>query len=149
MVLLITLHTLKQFSESTAYAISMWVMEFLVLALIAYEIGDAAWRQHIVKKRLKVLFQAMDKGHKLLESPPPPNSTQDNTKSWHKSVESWIDNTRAILKGYSLHAEASFMHDEHAIIAGPPHTSAPLIFLLLTQRLNNLRSIMEKPEVYF
>jgi hypothetical protein len=149
MGLLIMLQTLKQFSESTAYAISMWIMEFLVLALIAYEIGAAIWRHHVVKIRLNVLFRAMDSGHKLLNSPPPSASTQADTVAWRKSVETWMEQTRAILNGYSSQAEASFLHDEHAIPGNAPHTSAPSVFMLLAQRLNNLRSIMEKPEVYF
>lgn len=149
MVLLIMLQLLKQFSQSTAYAISMWVMELMVLSLIAYEVIAAIWRHHIVKMRLKVLFRAMERGHKLLNSPPPPNSPQPQTESWHKSVDSWVEQTREVLRSYSSHAEASFMHDERAVTMGPPHTSAPLVFALLSSRVNNLRSIMEKPDVYF
>src|SRR5438552_11687522 len=84
-VLLIMLDTLKRFSESVAYSISIWVMEFLVLALIAYEVFIAIYRHWTVKKRLKVLFRAMKKGQELEDATPFPSSPNDSISAWRTS----------------------------------------------------------------
>ena len=139
-VLLMMLDTLKRFSDSTAYAISMWLMELLVLLLIAYEVVAAICRHRVVKRRLNTLFKSMEKGHKLEEDVPHPGWPSDR-------ISTWIQETQALLKSYSAQAEIAFLHDPHVI---PPNYPLPVReYHLLVTRLNNLRAIMENPEVYF
>ena len=146
-VLLIMIDTLKRFSDSTAYSVSMWVMEFLVLSLIAYEVFTAISRDRKIRNRLEVLFEAMNKGQELQRRPPSVHEPSLIVSEWKTSANSWIENTQTLLRSYSPQAEASFLHDPHTI---PPNYPAPWPeYHLLVVRLNNLRGIMEKPEVYF
>jgi len=146
-VLLMMLDTLKRFSDSTAYAISMWLMELLVLLLIAYEVMAAIWRHQVVKRRLHTLLKSMEKGHKLEEDTPHPGWPSERISPWKDSVNAWIQETQLLLKSYSAQAEIAFLHDPHVI---QPNYRLPVReYHLLVTRLNNLRGIMERPEVYF
>jgi hypothetical protein len=62
-VILIMLDTLRRFSESVAYSISMWAMELVVLALIAYE----ATVLFIGRRREKRILREEEEGLDNLE----------------------------------------------------------------------------------
>jgi len=153
MVILLMLETLKHFTQSVAYLISLWAMEFFVLALIAWEVAHAIWRHHIVGIRLKEMFDVMEKGHALQRSAPRAASAGSvNYGAWIKSVEEWDQQAQTLLKSYSVQAVASFLHDTSgAIPAWYDSITMPaqLKYATLISRLDNLRSIMEKPEIYF
>jgi len=53
-VVLIMLETLRHFTESIAYSLTMLGVELLVLALIAYEVISTLWRKRVVNTRVKV-----------------------------------------------------------------------------------------------
>jgi hypothetical protein len=152
MVVRLMLETLKRFSHSDSYLISMWAMEFLVLALIAWEVIGEIRRHRVVNRRLKRLFDVMEKGHALQRTAPRIGASSMAAAEWINSVDEWDQQAQGTLKSYSVQAVASFLHDTSGLV--PPWyesiaTGARLKYVTLISRLDNLRGIMEKPEVYF
>jgi hypothetical protein len=73
---------------------------------------------------------------------------------WKRDVEKWSARIDALLKGYSIGASAAFLHDSGSSldsiwyrreVAAGAHEA----YETLQRRLNNLRGILERPEVYF
>jgi hypothetical protein len=149
-VLLIMLETLKRFSDSTAYSISMWIMEFFVLLLIGYEVGSGILYSRKKRERIAGIFGLMSAGYALQRRSPNRNADQSTIDEWISSVNDWIKGTSELLHGYSAQAEAAFLlgtrHD--ASYPGVAFAAEQYFGLLIT-RLDNLQGIMEKPEVYF
>jgi hypothetical protein len=75
----------------------------------------------------------------------------DRAQSWEISVQSWIIDNNRVFKGFSSVASATFLDDA---IIDPAHYvhihfTVREKYKTLTYRLSNLRSIMERPDVYF
>jgi hypothetical protein len=149
MVMAFILHALQQFSQSIAYSLSLWVMEFMVLALIAYEVCEHVIDRRRVGKRKRTILARMNSGQALLEKVPPA-VRPERVDKWAREVDEWIHSTRTILESYSSHAVASFNH-VRSIPNNYPDVAAGAQDKLkeIAARLENLRSIMEKPEVYY
>jgi hypothetical protein len=149
-VLLTMLATLKQFSDSTAYSISMWVMEFLVLALIAYEVGSVIFHRRKVRTQLAGIFNLISKGHTIQRSALREVAGEERINEWITSVNEWDEETATFLKRFSSQAVATFQQGvwRDASYAGVAFNAQRSLGLLLL-RLDNLQGIMEKPEVYF
>lgn len=154
-LLVILDHLRRMRGDSAAYSISMWVMEFLVLGLIAYEVlmgilerRASNKRKHIIGERVRTLRAAMLEGQRLQQSAVP--SGDHRVAAWHQSVMQWTEKTRGLLAPYSPQAETSF--DD---ISDIPHVNTygsvgdPFVYAHLLARLRNLRGIIEKPDVYF
>lgn len=124
-------------------------MEFAVLGLIAYEVWDKIADRRRIKKRTKVLFGLLNTGQELLNGVPSVNYPE-NVAGWVEQVLAWTKEARTALEGYTAHALASFNHlniptvNYTGVSAG-----AHAHFKELMARLDNLRNIMEKPEVYY
>ena len=142
--------TLGRFRDSLAYSISMWVMELLVLLLIAYEVFGKLGHDRNIRKRSVALNTLLTRGVELQSHPPYFGVTQEESGKWNQSVTAWVEETAEALQKWSTQAAATFRHGVwHAAsypnIAPASHSS----FGLLSHRLDNLRKIMEKPEVYY
>jgi hypothetical protein len=148
-----------------------WLMlgiETAVLLLILYEVIASVARHHGATRRQKKLGQIItslcqftDEGLKLQRSVP--DTAKEETEvlqSWMINTKAWGDKTGEFLAARSQQASAAFLlvHDlssSDSVVFAPSgdvfYLASPLrehYQRLLTQ-LNNLRQIIEKPEVYF
>jgi len=135
-----------------------WVMlavEILVLLLIAYEVGIGLWRNRKTRNYLSALHGQMRKGLDLQTTAPSVGMGEtDAVRAWLRAVPGWVEETNTLLSGYSAQASASFLHKPHGEQAGRENDYrgiyhyGRLQYAELVERLNNLRTIMEKPDVY-
>ena|SRR5437868_1250173 len=131
-----------------------------------------------VQRCVADLGEFMDKGQKLMSTVPRPvsggagpssRSTSNlpsysgNVSAWRTAVEEWITETNHFLTSKSPRAAAAFMLiSVTGVVANPQivYTESGESFPIsedtlresyqrLVVRLDNLRSIMEKPEAYF
>jgi hypothetical protein len=135
-----------------------WVMlaiEAAVLLLIAYEIyvgvkerKKAKQRAGIVETRVTAIREMMSKGQNLLRSQPPFVPPQP-LALWVNGVDNWTEQTKNLLRSYSAHAEMTFLQHPTILVNSYGSNPKPHVYGSLEHRLNNLRNIMEKPDVYF
>jgi hypothetical protein len=126
----------------------MMVMEFLVLVLIAYEVGMPILERRKQRKYRAAITSLMTEGQGLCESVPDNRGTDPH--DWIVTVDSWIDKTRGQLQNYSPNAVAAFNQEYWVEIQAPisiadgarPH------YYKLAGKLKNLHDIAEKLEVY-
>ena len=145
----------------TGYEISMWVMEFLILVLVGYEVWDTVWtritnrrRGRQLRERSEQVFMCIDKGQDLLLDAP--SSGADHNKAikdaldWSKRVADWDSNTLQVLSDFPEVASTSFADNSAVELASPPEIvrQAHRHYSLLKQRLKVLHAIVEKPERY-
>ncbi|MGO8973760.1 MAG: hypothetical protein ACLQJ0_04945 [Steroidobacteraceae bacterium] len=130
----------------------MLLVELLVLLLIAYEVVIPAFHRRRTSRRLASLLALMNRGQKIQDAVPASGTTDDLAISaWKTSVEEWLRDTHKTLVAYSPQASTIFLHDtggtslRYRGVAQNAHD----YFVMLLARMNNLRAIMEKPEVYF
>lgn len=102
------------------YEISMRIMEFLALMLIAYEVFGSVRCQIKERKRKKIIDErvaamrdamrdAMSRGQELQNSPPQMGDAR--VASWAKAVDEWTEHTRILVKSYSPHTEIAFLQE--------------------------------------
>lgn len=143
----------RLFAGSRPVDILMLVIEFLVLGLIAYEVLGKVRKDQRIKKRLIAMRGAMANGHSLQEAIPRGTGITDAAREWGKSVDLWVEETGRLLETYSPQAVVAFVHDpgelSKSVLAGGGPIADPRRYTLLVRRLNNLKDIMEKPDVYF
>ena len=127
----------------------MLIVEVLVLIFIAAEIVPSLRHKARARKRQRVLFSLLTEGQAILNQAPSP-FVQDSVHAWGVSVDAWSAKVTKVLADYSQHALASFNHQPqvgmpfHHIATGAwPHYGK------LTARVENLRNIIEKPEIYY
>ena len=131
----------------------MLIIELLVLVLIAYEVGAGVWRAIQTHRRVKAIFQRMSLGQDLQSKAPSGGTDEPTATAWVNSVKTWMQETYNLLARYSPQAAASFVHDQggasvqYSGITG--NAQARDWYRTLISRINNLRGIMEKPEIYF
>jgi hypothetical protein len=122
------------------------------LLIIAGEAFAHAKHKLRIKRRTKRLFVVRASGEELHRKGPNLMSGQEQTelREWMAEVSHWVTQTEDLLGKYSSQALASFRHDEkglglkHRIIA----ENSQGVYAHLTERLNNLRDIIEKADVY-
>jgi hypothetical protein len=149
-VFLITLDTIRRMDSETR-PIDWWllVIEVLVLAIIAAEFVRILLRERRTHKRLITLHAIMAKGQELQRTVPN-NGQSDKITAWANSVEEWIKETAQALDGYSPQAAAAFNQGIGTSVHYPHvHGALQGTHNILLRRLDNLRGIMEKPEVYY
>jgi len=130
----------------------MLVVEILVLLLIGYEVGTTVWNKRVVRRRMAAAVLLMRRGEEI-ESAVPRSGNIDvaTIPLWKESVNAWITETNNFLAGCSPQASAALLHNvgggsiRYGAIAGDAHD----YFVFLLARMNNLRAIMEKSDVYF
>jgi hypothetical protein len=124
-------------------------VEFAVLAVIAYEAIHHAINHRRIGKRKAVILDLMNEGQSLLAAVASTRQPE-RVAGWTRQVEDWIAKTQTILQGYSSQASGSFNHLRLAPFNYPDIApGAHDHFKVLQARIENLRSIMEKPEVYY
>lgn len=130
------------------------LLEFAVLAFIAYEVVTSVWHKRKIRRRSKEIFQLFSKGQ-ALQYAAPPAGTMDEAivAAWVESVKAWIMEVHKFLEGYSAQAAASFIHESGGVSVTYRGVSglaeAQSWYATLQTRLNSLRNIMEKLDVYF
>jgi hypothetical protein len=92
-------------------------------------------------------------GQELRDSVPPSAQDPSQLKAWIKSVEDWIQDTQKEIANHSTQAGISFAHfsggSSSSINYGGISGGAQIWYRELLSRLDNLRNIMEKADVYF
>ena len=147
----------RMHGDSSLYSGSMWVMEFLVLGLIAYEVvvgishrRKERSRKKLVEARIGALRVALAAGQDILSMSPHGAGVTPGLQVWKETASKWVEDTRKLLESYSPQAATSFMHDS---TRGQTMYYVGLVFMndhhVLLTRLNNLKAIMEQPNVYF
>lgn len=144
------------FSEVRPFDWIMLAVEALVLGLIAFEIlvgiverKGTRKRKLLIQQRMGELFALMSDGQGILRKAP---SVQQFTEAdrWAKSVDSWIAKVEIQLTVYSSEAVVAFaqavkmdVRIPHVAPGVEPH------YRILLEKLENLRNITEKAEVYY
>jgi hypothetical protein len=133
------------------------------IKFVADEVGLTIrhqWKNRRRNKIIAVLSDFMFKGNTLATSVPNPDHP-DDFWSWARSVEAWRTDTAQYLNKYSAKASSAFL-----LITVPETNVTNLVHPLegwafhltgnhreayqaLLGYLNNLRSLMEEPDVYF
>jgi hypothetical protein len=129
-------------------------VDLLVLIVIAIEFIHNLRREHREEQRRKEIVtrvravrEALEKGHKLQHSAA--SSGDPRVETWYQSVLKWTEETRGLVRSFSPQAEACF-----ADVSNPPalgnlgSVGRQFDYAQLLARLANLRSIIEKPDVY-
>jgi hypothetical protein len=132
----------------------MLVVEVLVLLLILYEVfvgvrdrREQQRRNQVIRERVAMVRHAMQTGQELQRSSP--RFGHSDTDRWYQAAKKWTEKTRALLKSYSLQAEASFVDvSDMPPVSAYGGFAAPQEYGELLVRIGNLRGIMEKPDVY-
>jgi hypothetical protein len=149
-VLLTMLDTFRRmFADSRPVDFVMLVIEFLVLAIIAIEFGSAFRNKRRTKRRLEAIRDAMSEGQALQMAAPRGIGATEGSQNWAAAVNAWIAQTHKLLQSYSVQAAASFLHDAGGVGTTYPSLVDSYNYAVLVARLNNLRGVMEKPDVYF
>jgi hypothetical protein len=149
-VLLIMLDTLRRmFHDVRPIDWIMLVVEVLVLLLIAYEIGHGMWRKFILRRRTKLVLKFLWDGLALKHDAC--TVTEDAVGTWKESVEAWTQATITGLQNHSIAAGLSFVHTptRPAGSYGGVTRGANDTYGVLVARIDTLREIMEKADVYF
>ena len=131
------------------------IVDFLVLAVILWLDAPERFHKRKVRKRLAMVQRMMLDGHSLRESAPAnvPDPTHDVALQWVQSVQTWIDRSDQSLRIASMQAALAFIRRDVApdVLFGgiTERANARHQFAELLHRLENLRNIMEKADVYF
>ena len=154
-VVISILDTLRRMrGESAAYSISMWIMEFIVLALIAYEVyagirdrRESRKRKRIIDERVRAVREAISKGQHIQCSAV--SIGHSGTAAWAQLALKWTADTQTVMAFFSAQAEAAFLDvSEASPMNVHERMGAPQEYSHILARLKNLRGIMENPEVY-
>ena len=153
---LIMIEPIAKHLFSDSYGAFDRFLEIGVFLLIAYEVGVGIWRGYrehqrtvTIEERVAKLRFALAQGQKILSQSP--RGAQTNVDLWAKEAAEWIGATCALLVSYSPQAETAFAQEVDAgqILNYPYYTRCPNEHHALLTRLNNLKGIIEKPEIYF
>ena len=99
-------------------------------------------RQQEIDLRVRALRDALWKGQELQLRTP--GSGDPYVAAWRQAVSNWGEETRVLLKSFSAHAETAFLSP---YITGSE--GAVFEYISLMSRLDNLKGIIEKPDMYF
>jgi hypothetical protein len=127
-------------------------IELGVFVLIAYEVWVTFSHRQKIKSRLGAMLVLMQKGE-VVEAAVPRAGNLDVSaiSTWNESVNAWVTETSNFLTRHSPTALAIFTHHVGAtgMLYGGITKDARDYYDLLLARMNNLRNIMEKVDVYF
>ena len=143
----------------------MFIIELLVLIAILWFEGREVWHQRKLRKRVSSLEPIMLQGQTIQRGVPEQSRVPGDLKNlmvieeWRNSVEAWSQGTSKLLAQYSTRAASAF---SLMVKTGVPaqivyreggysfsiHGSLRESYQRLVIQLDNLRSIMEKPEAY-
>jgi hypothetical protein len=130
----------------------MLVVEVLVLLIIAVEAIAHAIRGFRVKRRTKRLLVLVESGQALQRRGPAliRGQEKETYDKWIAEVVRWMADTSILLEKYSSQAVAAFDHDEEGLsfTFRPIAEDGRATYEHLKERLNNLRDIIEKADVY-
>jgi hypothetical protein len=127
------------------------VVEFLVLALIAYEvIVFPVYHKWTVGKKSKVILVFLADDQRLHDTPPGSQASEEEAKAWVDEVKNWILAVQSFLAKDAKSAVVVFNRHSIGVRYGLKISLfAENWFYELDARLKTLQSIMEKPDVYF
>ncbi len=103
-------------------------------------------RQQEIDLRVRALRDALWKGQELQLRTP--GSGDPYVAAWRQAVSNWGEETRVLLKSFSEHAETAFSLPMPSLPYITGSVGAVSEFVSLISHLNNLRGIIEKPDVY-
>lgn len=147
--------------------IDWWLLaaDVAIVALIIWLDVPERIHKRRCAKIVPFLFEFMDKGQKMQNdvpepSPGSPNQDWPRFQAWVTSVNNWSSETNGFLASKSARASASFLlvvdsSSRDNLIYRPDGRSfyvsggVRLCYQRLVSQLDNLREIMEKPDVYF
>ena len=148
-VVLILTDTVRRMNSETR-PIDWWllVIEVLVLALIAAEFFKSVWRKHTIHKRQIAIRRLIARGQELLQETPKGSA---DTPTWAAAGNAVIEDAKTFLNRYSPEALTVFLDnaDRRSVEWRGVHSSFRVPYEELNHRIKNLRSIMEKADVYF
>lgn len=153
-LLIIMLDTIRRlFVDTRPVDIFMLVVELLVLLIIGIEGGISlvGW----CKRRGKVakVNEFMIRGQSIQSKAPVGQASPQILADWTNLADVWEKETNSYLSKHSAQAAATFLQDvSGAMMSFSYNRVTPSIrveFERLSTRLINLRSIMEKPAIYF
>ena len=134
------------------------IVDFLVLlAILIFEIREIRRerrhdreqrdRRRLVDERVAALRDAMSKGQSLRLCIP--GSGDPRVAEWAQAVNKWGEETRVLLKSFSAHAETAFLLPMSVSPYITGSEGAVFEYISLMSRLDNLKGIIEKPDMYF
>jgi hypothetical protein len=142
----------RSFLKHDAFDYAMIVIELAVLLLIAGEIGVHAKRYFRHRRRTRRILDFLSEGQRFQQKAPSLGAGVEEMSAWIDCVKAWSEQTSSLLSRYSSEASSSFFHKSGGVYEsfGYGHVAqgAQEWYITLQGRLNNLREIMEKPEVY-
>ncbi len=118
------------------------------LGIVTFQAAFGLWASHKTRGRRLKIINFLERGQLLRASVPRLNSSSFN--QWIEDCKTWEDETLRLLKENSKFAAASFVHEnlmpvgEYAVDSRVRNDYVRLLILL-----ENLKGIMERPEVYF
>ncbi|HEV3513734.1 MAG TPA: hypothetical protein VGS05_18660 [Candidatus Sulfotelmatobacter sp.] len=144
------------FGEVKPFDWLMFGIEAIALLLIAYEVFYSVYERRKTRERnieigerKKQLFSLIAKGQAILHHAPSVGQFTE-VDHWGKSVDEWTATVEKQLTEYSSEAAISFAQ---VVVASTPipHIApgADWHYRALRARLENLRNITEKAEVYY
>jgi hypothetical protein len=138
----------------TTYDWVLLVVEFLVLAIIAYEAGKAGWRSRQNRRKRAEIYALLGKGHSLQGNPPSIHEIE-RVAQWNHQVELWISDTRVYLgKQCSPQASLVFLSNMGPL-PEPFHMHVDIApgarqaYSKLLVRLANLTRVLEQADTYY
>ena len=146
------LHMIRLWFQGwTTEGIWLFVADVLIVLLI---LREDVWKLHAWNRRhrrIKAIFGCISQGQSLQMAVPSGRDDEAKAEDWNESVDIWNRDTHALLKAYSPQAAASFVYQtgRPMMSYGGVKLTAQEHYRGLEERLLNLRSIMEKPDVYF
>lgn len=154
LVLLIMLDTIRRsFLHHDAFDYTMLAVEVLVLVIIGFEAGIGMWHHFRVGHRTKRLRQCFIEGQ-VLQTVNVSSHQPEQLAPWIAQVNTWIKTTSEYLKECSLEGAAAFLHDDTTVTRDSRmhftgvSSHAVGTYVILQQRLNNLRDILRDHDVY-
>jgi hypothetical protein len=142
----------RMFCDVRPFDVLMLVVEVLVLILIAYEVGSGVWQRIRRHRRSKRVLEFFSEGQALQDDAPTTTSPIVEIPEWERRCRDWTDGTNDLLKRYSPQASAAFLLSAGGLLDWDffgIHEGAHDTYQSLQRHLNNLRLIMERPDVYF
>jgi hypothetical protein len=145
------------FCNARPIDLGTFFVSIAVLLLTGYMAFLATWPPMRRRQRSRRALQCFNEGEQLRSEVPEvdfQHETRHAAIMWAQNVENWSVSTDRLLKGYSADASAAFLHDSGSSldsiwykreVAAGAHEA----YETLQRRLNNLRGILERPEVYF
>jgi hypothetical protein len=134
-----------------AYDATMWIMEFFVLCLIAYEVWIAIRRKRRLKNRTAEILIKIEDGQHLLDAYSRLSGNAQDIDAWIDKLEGWEGGSSAMLSKYSPQASIIFTSGipaSHYVDVMGPGVEANRRRDELIVRLERLRSVMENHETY-